>query len=1048
MASLDSTDGGIDSVDSAQLINENDDPLKLKLENVRLHSLLFEVEKARAGSVKALLHVNNLLNKVQSDNIHLEGEMKVCILEKDTLNENIKTLQDNTENGNSDNTKIGLPGDADLGRNRSDTVDKSLSIIVSSWKNEKKNLMTQLNKSKAKEQEAEKDAGRLRIQYKKVKEQLEHSNNAFTQTMKNNLDATKRMEEELQNSITEKQELLLKLNEGKKIARELDTLKQEMDELENTHVELQDEKDQLEEKCLHLEKQKKSLLYEQEELHEQIGHSQEIIDKLSESEEDLKIILQKEIKEKEYLQECLDETGQILYQLKDNEQKLLVDKDTLLDDLEAELQEKEVLQSELTETMSEHQEIVDRLQQMNNIHITVRESLQQANKKEKNYQEEIEVLTKTNHILHYTLELEKEEKTDLQEMFQVIDMDHKKFKTEMVGKMRDMEKKNDEMFEQNVGLKEVKEQLEESNTRLENTNKDQADENESLTTELQRVEKIKESIERELENLRNSGDSLERNISELRKQSHDLEIELASEKKKVDNLTINIEETEESLEQVAKELTEAKKKLEEHKNDNEDLRNKVREKQKRVRDLETTLTDTSEQRDKYHSRMSFYEKETKDLRKQVNEQTEEIGTLQLESQRFARERDNHKRNCDMAVRDFETHKVKCTETLKKLKDEILDLSSKIVEKDRITMKQKEQFQDQIDNTETDLQLFRSMLDSDLKKRARRESNASNISETSFEAEKLDINVLKNSHGKFRDEYKNQMSKLEGMLRDSKEPTDTVTVVQSPMSKIKLEELKQIRNEIFDVNTELANLRHKFSLAAADIKKLQHKRSVNLSQDAIDSVSQTNKANELDAELSALNNLMVKIERRHQAVMSQNAILLQRTLTEDDRTAKDLVKKFQVVSLEGENKQLKTLLGILKKKYDFNEQEMADELKKVSDSTNGISSSLNGNKGFSSGDEEVTSKSTTSLNSTPQSDSNLRFVTRSNSKKSKNYSFFNEMMTTSSDTALPATRTYNRELHTRSSGVSSYSSDEDDFSPPARLPKRYNSTSSRSRRPRT
>jgi len=128
--------------------------------------------------------------------------------------------------------------------------------------------------------------------------------------------------------------------------------------------------------------------------------------------------------------------------------------------------------------------------------------------------------------------------------------------------------------------------------------------------------------------------------------------------------------------------------------------------------------------------------------------------------------------------------------------------------------------------------------------------------------------------------------------------------------------------------------------------------------------------------------------------------------------------------------------------------LAEELKMVSDSTNGISSSLNGNKGFSSGDEEVTSKSTTSLNSTPQSDSNLRFVTRSNSKKSKNYSFFNEMMTTSSDTALPATRTYNRELHTRSSGVSSYSSDEDDFSPPARLPKRYNSTSSRSRRPRT
>ena len=69
-----------------------------------------------------------------------------------------------------------------------------------------------------------------------------------------------------------------------------------------------------------------------------LGHSQEIIDKLTEAEEELREQLEGEIREKEYLQECLDETGQILYQLKNNEQRLLEDKDTLLDDLENELQ--------------------------------------------------------------------------------------------------------------------------------------------------------------------------------------------------------------------------------------------------------------------------------------------------------------------------------------------------------------------------------------------------------------------------------------------------------------------------------------------------------------------------------------------------------------------------------------------------------------------------------------------------------------------------------------------------------------------------------------
>ena len=104
----------------------------------------------------------------------------------------------------------------------------------------------------------------------------------------------------------------------------------------------------MEKKCKHLEKQKKQLLLEQEELHEQIGHSQEIIEKLSDVEEELKEQLGLQIKDKDYLQECLEETGQILYQLKNNEKTLQQDKDILLDDLEYELEVSVILVASLS----------------------------------------------------------------------------------------------------------------------------------------------------------------------------------------------------------------------------------------------------------------------------------------------------------------------------------------------------------------------------------------------------------------------------------------------------------------------------------------------------------------------------------------------------------------------------------------------------------------------------------------------------------------------------------------------------------------------------
>ena len=94
----------------------------------------------------------------------------------------------------------------------------------------------------------------------------------------------------------------------------------------------------MEQKCKHLEKQKRQMQMEEEELHEQIGHSQEIIEKLSDVESELKERLQAEIKDKEYLQECLDETGNILFLLRNNESKLKQDRDLLIDDLEQEVE--------------------------------------------------------------------------------------------------------------------------------------------------------------------------------------------------------------------------------------------------------------------------------------------------------------------------------------------------------------------------------------------------------------------------------------------------------------------------------------------------------------------------------------------------------------------------------------------------------------------------------------------------------------------------------------------------------------------------------------
>ena len=222
-----------EEIDSTH-ISEELDSKQIQMENVRLQTLLLEVEKARMSSVKALLHVNNALNKVQNDNAQIESELKVCLHEKELLTESLDST-----NQNHHKIEINDPvtqGHKDFEKGSRDPVDLSYNSL--SWKKEKEEYAAQVQKYKSEYENAEKDAIRLKSQYKKVKEQLEHSNNAFTITLKNNLEAAKRMEEQLQTCLAEKKQLVIKCNEGSKIAKELEKVKQELEDLKNIQEEV------------------------------------------------------------------------------------------------------------------------------------------------------------------------------------------------------------------------------------------------------------------------------------------------------------------------------------------------------------------------------------------------------------------------------------------------------------------------------------------------------------------------------------------------------------------------------------------------------------------------------------------------------------------------------------------------------------------------------------------------------------------------------------------------------------------------------------------
>ena len=226
---IDQTDSSKPSTtppNNKRLQKEKERSLNLKMENTRLHELLCEVEKARIGTMKALMHVNTALCKVQGENTELESELKVTGHENKQLKSDVRAYVDK-EIQNIDTTATSTK-----------KADRSLSIFVEQWKKEKKELLGQLRTMKTQKEDGEKANTKLQAQYSKVKEQLAHSNDAFTKTLENNFETTRRMEEEMKRSMEEKQDMLKKMSEGNKFKRELERLKAELDELKAQNEEV------------------------------------------------------------------------------------------------------------------------------------------------------------------------------------------------------------------------------------------------------------------------------------------------------------------------------------------------------------------------------------------------------------------------------------------------------------------------------------------------------------------------------------------------------------------------------------------------------------------------------------------------------------------------------------------------------------------------------------------------------------------------------------------------------------------------------------------
>ena len=905
----------------------------LKMENARLHQLLMEVEQARSGTAKALVQVNSLLSNVQGQNVKLAGDLRLATKEKLFAEESLKEVRIRASKSEEDlftlQQGVLCPEKTSAFKQaKPPEFETSLKVIIDSWKKEKRDLLQALSRSTARAQHAESDVDRLKVQFKKVKEQLENSNSTFTRILEHNMKAARRVENEMENMAKDKKELTERLEQMKDTDKLVDKLKLEIEELKQLLAETNMEKGVLVKRIQDLTKKNKDLQAECSELRDMEEHSQDILEKLTENEERLREQIKKEISEKNYLQDCLDETGQILLHLRNAEQRLTEEKGNLEEDLEVEIQEKECLQHSLKRTLQDHKDLVSRLESMTNVHVTVKESLQQATQKEKNYQQQIAALTKTNHILHYTLEKTKEEKDDLREMYDSLEHEWKQFKMKVTKEQCEMKSNIDHLSEENASMKIENENLKKENVDFRTNLEQEEEDNDTLRKSQSRLEKHKNMIEDELARLREQRDELDKEVSDLRKRNDDFKIVVKSTNEKNNNLTCTLEETEESLEKISKDLKISNEKLKQRENEVEEMSTRVKEKQRKLREVELDLEQMTADKERFQNRVEKVETELKELRRTTQEQKEEIGMFEFQVGRFKREKEKFRREGEEHRLAFEKHKQTCGETLQTLKEEIVGLKNQLIEKDRLAMKQKETFQDAIDNSNADLSMLRQFFNDQIHK----ESNAnypdnrprlSSILATT-ESEKIDIEFLRNVHSRSQEDMLKHLSTLEGILRVHKENKDMVTVVQSPMSKIKLEEIRQLRDEMYELKTEIGTLRTELANTYKEL--MITKLSVGLDSDQDISLRFDVKA--IEQQLNQLNEAIADAELEQKAIIKRSSSLIRKGAREvnGDHTGDDACsgkpdnRNGELITMQRENHKLKTLVETLKRQYNFDEKD--------------------------------------------------------------------------------------------------------------------------------
>ena len=537
-----------------------------------------------------------------------------------------------------------------------------------------------------------------------------------------------------------------------------------------------------------------------------------------------------------------------------------------------------------------------RLQDMTSVHLTVKKSLDQASKKEKSYQQQIASLTKTNSILHYSLEKEKEEKIELRETYENSESQWKIFKHDRMLEVMDLKKELEDLTETEAELKLQHDRFFTENENLRVSLEHEEEENEVLRKRVARLEEWKETNESDLERLREDRDSVQNEADDLKKRVEDLNRGLGKEKERYDTLMCTLEDTEESLDKSLKDLSRASNEVSKLEKEMKEVKEQVREKTKKVREYELKLAEEIGEKDRVISKSKNLESELSKAKKCEEKQREEIETCQMHIKRLEREKMCLKRALEESKQDFDTHRERCVENFQKLREELVGVQNKLVEKDREAMKQKENWQDAIDNTAADLKLLRDFLGGGMSYKSMMQGN-SLLREVLERDSGADIEVLRRAYHRAESEMMRDVSDLEGMLRVSKEQKNTVAVVQSPMSKIKLSEIKKLRDEMYELNSTLLSVRNQISDIIDEVLILKNGEK----HGECDNKTIQAKSDAILKKLKELDLAILKLENDHDYVIEKNSGIINRGIANVSREkATDEVDSSSESAYEGED----------------------------------------------------------------------------------------------------------------------------------------------------